>query len=312
MAYVPTKTLLEDANQRVYAVGAFNINNLEFLQAILAAAEASRSPVLIETSEGAIKYAGKGNIQVGAQILCDMVNTFASSLSVPVSMHLDHGKDIKYIMAAIKAGYGSVMIDASDKPFEENVQETAYVTKIAHAAGVSVEAELGTLKGIEDNVVSEESILVNPDEAQQFVERTGVDFLAPAIGTSHGAFKFKGEAKLDMERLKKVKALTGIPLVLHGASSVPQDWVEVANQHGGTIAGAKGLPLDVLKETISHGINKVNTDTDLRITFIAVMRKVLAEKGSEIDPRKIFGPAMDEVKSIIMERMEALGSCNKA
>jgi fructose-bisphosphate aldolase class II len=311
MAYVPTKVLLEEAHKNYYAVGAFNINNLEFLQAILAAAEEARSPVLIETSEGAIKYAGKGDIIAGAQILCDMVRTMAARLQVPVSMHLDHGKDLKYIMAAIKAGYGSVMIDASDKPFEENLSETSYVTQIAHAAGVSVEAELGTLKGIEDNVVSEESILVNPDEAQEFVERTKVDFLAPAIGTSHGAFKFKGEAKLDMQRLQEVKKRTNIPLVLHGASSVPQDWVEIANQYGGTIAGAKGLPLDVLKETISHGINKVNTDTDLRITFIAVIRKVLAEKGGEIDPRKIFSPAIEAVKSVIMERMEALGSCNK-
>jgi len=191
MPYVNTKEILSDANERRYAVGAFNVNNLEFLQAILLAAEDNRSPVIVATSEGAIKYAGAG----------------------PVSLHLDHGRNMEYILAAIKAGYSSVMIDASHLPFEENLRETSKVVEIAHAVGVSVEAELGKLKGIEDNIVERESVLVDPDEAKVFVEKTEVDFLAPAIGTSHGAFKFHGEAVLDLERLEKVKSLTDLPLV---------------------------------------------------------------------------------------------------
>ncbi|HPE68915.1 MAG TPA: class II fructose-1,6-bisphosphate aldolase [Thermotogota bacterium] len=312
MPYVPTKEILEDANRRGYAVGAFNINDLEFLQAIIAAAEEEKSPVLVETSEGAIKYAGHGNVQRGVDTLYQMVRQYADTVSVPVSLHLDHGKDFAYIMACIKGGYGSVMIDASSMPFQENLEETRRIVEIAHSVGIGVEAELGTLKGIEDNVVAAESILVDPNEAKQFVEQTKVDFLAPAIGTSHGAFKFKGAAKLDFNRLQKVKEFTQIPLVLHGASSVPEEYVELANQYGGKIEGAKGVPFDVLEESVRYGINKVNTDTDLRITFIATMRKVLHEKPGEIDPRKIFGPAISAVKEGIQERMRVLGSSGKA
>ena len=312
MPYVTTKEILEKANKEFYAVGAFNINNLEFLQAIIEAAQEKKSPVIIETSQGAIKYAGDGDIFRGAKIFVDMVRNFAASVDVPVSLHLDHGKDLKYIIAAIKAGYTSVMIDASDKPFEENLKITKEVVKIAHLAGVSVEAELGKLAGIEDEAVSAENVLVNPDEAKIFVEQTEVDFLAPAIGTSHGAFKFKGEAKIDFERLKKVKELTKIPLVLHGASSVIVEFKELAEKYGADFSGAKGVPADVLKEAVKFGINKVNTDTDLRMAFVAGLREYLTNNSKELDPRKFFKHAKAYIKKAVMDRMDVLGSSGKA
>jgi len=312
MPYVPTKEILGDAHAKVYGVGAFNINDLEFLQAVVGAGAEENSPVLIEVSEGAITYAGYGQVQRGADTLYAMVKEYADTVTIPVALHLDHGKEFKHIMACIKAGFGSVMIDASALPYEENLKETLRIVEIAHAVGVSVEAELGTLKGIEDNVEAAESILVDPAQADDFVKRTRVDYLAPAIGTSHGAFKFKGKAKLDLQRLRKVKELTGIPLVLHGASSVPEEMVALANQYGGKIEGAKGVPFEVLKECVEAGINKVNTDTDLRITFIAVLRKMLTEKPGEIDPRKLFGPAIEAVKEIVKARMRVLGSSGRA
>lgn len=313
MPYVrSTKEILEKASKEGYAVGAFNFNNLEFLQAILAAAEEEKAPVIVATSEGAIKYIGRGNIEAGAKLAVEMVKTLAEKVSVPVALHLDHGRDFNIIMAAIRAGYSSVMIDASHLPFEENLKETKRIVEIAHAVGIAVEAELGKLKGIEDNVVERESVLVDPEEARVFVKETSVDFLAPAIGTSHGAFKFKGEPVLDFERLKKVKENTGIPLVLHGASMVPQDMVELAKQYGAELSGAKGVPEDMLKKAIELGINKINIDTDLRITFVAYMRKVFAENKSEIDPRKIFDPVFAKVKEIVKERMRIFGSSGKA
>ncbi len=312
MPYVNTKVILDKANKEYYAVPAFNINNLEFLQAILEGAVLESAPVIIETSEGAIKYAGSGDPYLGAKVLAQMVRSYAETLPIPVSLHLDHGKHLEYIMAAIKAGYGSVMIDASDKPFEENLRITKKIVEIAHAAGVSVEAELGTLAGIEDNVQSAESILVNPDEAEQFVKETDVDFLAPAIGTSHGAFKFKGEPKLDIERLKEVKKRTGIPLVLHGASSVPQDMVTLANEYGAKLEGVKGVPGNLLIETVKGGINKVNTDTDLRISFLAGMRKYLAENPSQFDPRKYLGEGKKYVVQVVRDRLKLLGASGKA
>ncbi len=309
-----TKEILDKANEEYYGVGAFNINNLEFLQPIVDAAVEKSSPVIIETSEGAMSYAGNGDFRRGAKVLADMVRAFANEVNVPVALHLDHGHDIEHVLAAIQAGYSSVMIDASAKPYEENVTLTAEVVKIAHATGISVEAELGRLVGIEDNVsVSErDATLIDPNEAKDFVDRTGVDFLAPAIGTSHGAFKFKGEAKLDFERLQTVKKFTKMPLVLHGASTVLPRFVEEANKYGADIQGAKGVPYDILKESVKYGINKVNTDTDLRVAFIAELRKALYNDKPQIDPRKLFKPAMAAIKEVVMERMEVLGSVGKA
>ncbi|WP_448379225.1 class II fructose-1,6-bisphosphate aldolase [Fervidobacterium sp.] len=310
--YVNTKDILEKASKEYYAVPAFNINNMEFFHAILEGALEKRAPLIIETSEGAIKYAGNGDIFKGARYFVELVRLFADSVDIPIALHLDHGKHFEYIIAAIKAGYSSVMIDASEKPFEENLKETKEIVKIAHAAGVSVEAELGQLAGVEDNVVAAESVLVDPEQAKIFVEETGVDFLAPAIGTSHGAFKFKGEAKLDFERLKRVKELTKIPLVLHGASSVLPEYVKMAEEYGADLGGAKGVPEDQLKKCVELGINKVNTDTDLRIAFIAGLRKFLKENPKEFDPRHYLGAGKKLVKEVVMNRLEFLGAAGKA
>jgi fructose-bisphosphate aldolase class II len=314
MPYVNTKLILDRANKESYAVPALNINNLEFLQAIIDAGVEERSPVIIETSEGAIKYAGNGNVMLGARLFVSMVRSYAETVDIPVSLHVDHGKNFKILMAAIQAGYSSIMIDASEFPFEKNVIETKKMVEIAHSLGVSVEAELGRLVGIEDNVAveSHEAALVDPKEAEQFVKETGVDFLAPAIGTSHGAFKFKGEARLDFERLKTVKKLTGIPLVLHGASSVPKEVKDLAEEYGADFKGAKGVPGEILAESVKFGINKVNTDTDLRMAFIASLREFLAKNPGEFDPRKYFKTPKELVKNVIRERLRLLGCSNKA
>jgi len=299
--------VLQKAHEGNYAVGAFNFNNMETLQAILEAAEELSAPVIVETSEGAIHYAG-------ADMLFRMVEVLAHRISIPVVIHLDHGKDFNIIMAALRAGYTSIMIDASSHPFEENIRQTKRVVEIAHAMGVSVEAELGTLKGIEDNVSVDErdATLIHPDQAVTFVEETGIDYLAPAVGTSHGAFKYKGESKIDFDRLKEVKRLTKIPLVLHGASGVPSSLVEKAEKYGAKLAGAKGVSDEVLKEAVACGINKVNLDTDLRIATVGAIREVLAEHPEEIDPRKILGPAKEAMKEVVKHRIQLLGSAGKA
>lgn len=304
---VSGKVLLEKANKEGYAVGAFNINNMEMAQAIFEAANEASSPIFVQASEGAIKYAG-GN----------MLYSIVKSLSdkyphIPVSLHLDHGTSIESCIQAIKYGFTSVMIDASHHSFEENVHMTKAVCDIAHAVNVNVEAELGRLMGIEDNIsVSEhDSCLVDVKEAEEFVKLTNVDSLAPAIGTSHGAFKFKGEPKLDFARLVEVKSKCKIPLVLHGASSIPEYVREAFEATGGDLKGSKGVPANFLEEAIKGGINKVNTDTDLRILFMAHVRKIANEKPSEIDPRKFFIPAKEAVTKLIVERMQTLGSAGK-
>jgi len=314
MPYVNTRDILEKANKGFYAVPALNINNLEFLQAIVDAGVEEHSPVIIETSEGAIKYAGNGDAKLGARLFVSMVKGYADTVEIPISLHVDHGKNFDILMAAIQSGYSSVMIDASEYPFEKNVNETKKIVEIAHSLGVSVEAELGRLVGIEDNVLveSHEAALVDPDEAKRFVEETGIDFLAPAIGTSHGAFKFKGEARLDFERLKKVKELTGLPLVLHGASSVPEEVKNLAEEYGADFKGAKGVPGEILAESVRYGINKVNTDTDLRMAFIASLREFLAKNPGEFDPRKYFKTPKELVKNVTKARLRLLGCSNKA
>lgn len=307
MSLISTKIILDNADKNGYAVGAFNINDMEFLQAIFSAALAEKSPIIIAASEGAMKYAG-------ADMIYSMVKTISDAHpDIPVALHLDHGSNLSAVMTAIRAGFTSVMIDASHFPFEENLKITKQVVNVCRPLGISVEAELGRLKGIEDNVsvAERDAVLVNPEEAIDFVSASGIDFLAPAIGTSHGAFKFKGEAKLDFERLKKVKELTGIPLVLHGASSVPEAASKKFEEFGGDLKGAKGVPFNVLKEAIRYGINKVNTDTDLRIAFLARVRESIATDKTQIDPRKIFGPARDYVTEIIRERMKILGSSGR-
>jgi fructose-bisphosphate aldolase class II len=299
--------ILNKAHKEGYAVGAFNINNMEMLKAIFESANEVNSPIIVEASEGAIKYAG-------AEMLYAMTKTLSEQYPhIPVALHLDHGTSVKSCIQAIRAGFTSVMIDASHDSFDENLAKTKAVVEIAHSVNVGVEAELGRLMGIEDNIaVSErDAVLVNVNEAEIFVKNSGVDYLAPAIGTSHGAFKFKGEPKLDFERLQQVKQKTDIPLVLHGASSIPDEVRQAFESTGGDLKGSKGVPFNFLTQSVKGGINKVNTDTDLRIAFIAEVRKIANENRSEFDPRKFFKPAINSVKNQIIKRMEILGSVGK-
>ena len=300
MPLVSGSDILLEARRGGYAVGAFNFNNLEFLQAITGAAEAEQTPVFLATSEGAVAYAG-------LDFIIAMVRAAAARTAIPLALHLDHGRNLDLIQSCIKAGYTSVMIDASHLPFEENLHITKQVVQMAHPAGVSVEAELGRLKGVEDivAVAERDAVLVDPAQAQQFVRETGVDSLAPAIGTVHGAFKFKGEPKLDFDRLKRVNELTGIPLVLHGASSVPEELRRAAEEFGVKIAGARGVPLEDIQQAIHAGVCKVNVDTDLRLAMLASIRQTLTEHPEEIDPRKILGPARDAIAKLVQERIRA-------
>ena len=304
---VTNKELLRAARQGKYAVGAFNINNMEFLQAITGAAEELASPAIIALSEGAIKYAGFRNI-------VEMVTLAAKERTVPISLHLDHGKDMDLIARCIEEGFTSVMIDGSALPFEENVAVTAAIVQKARSKGVSVEGELGKLAGIEDNVsvAEREAILTDPAQAAEFVKRTGVDALAIAVGTSHGAYKFKGEARLAIDRISEIAARVPTLLVLHGASGVKQENVDIANKYGAAIKGAKGVPDDAIVEAIRRGISKVNIDTDMRIAFTAYVRKALAEKPEEIDPRKVLGPGRDAIAAVVREKMKLFGSAGKA
>lgn len=299
--------ILQKAHKEGYGVGAFNFVNFEMLNAIFQAANEANSPIIIQSSEGAIKYMG-----------IDMVVGMAKIMSaryphIPVALHLDHGTSFESTQKAIQAGFTSVMIDASHHCFEENLEMTSKVVKEAHKHGVSVEAELGRLMGIEDNISVDEkdAVLVNPKEAEVFVKESNVDYLAPAIGTSHGAFKFKGEPKLDFERLQEVKKLTNIPLVLHGASAIPDYVRDAFLSTGGDLKGSKGVPFEFLQEAVKGGINKVNTDTDLRIAFMAEVRRVANEDKTQFDLRKFFTPAMEAMKKVMIERMHLLGSANK-
>jgi fructose-bisphosphate aldolase class II len=300
------KDLLLPARKNAYAVGAFNINNLESLLAVAEAASDEKSPAIIAVTPSAIKYAG-------LSYLAKIARTAAESASVPMSLHLDHGENFETASKCIEAGFTSVMIDGSFLKFEENIALTKQVVNFAHSKGVSVEAELGRLAGVEESTVEEkEAVLTDPNVAKEFVETTGVDALAVAIGTSHGAYKFKAEPKLDFERLRVIKERVAVPLVLHGASSVPQWIIEKATKYGAELAGAKGIPESNIKQAISLGIAKINIDTDLRLAFTATVREVLANSPKEFDPRKILGPAKEAMKEVVKGKMRLFGSSGKA
>ncbi len=303
---VTNKELMVPARKNGYAIGAFNVQNLESTLAVVEAATEEKSPVIMQITPSVIKYAGLAYI-------AGLVKTAAQLAPVPVAVHLDHGEDFETAAKCIDAGFTSVMIDGSFLKFEENVALTKRVVDVAHQKGVSVEAELGKLAGVEERSVEEkEAILTDPETAVEFVERTGVDALAVAIGTSHGAYKFKSEAKLDLERLKAISGKVSIPLVLHGASSVPQWIVEKATKYGAELSGAKGIPEEELKKAISLGIAKINIDTDLRLAFTATVREVLASSPKEFDPRKILGPAKAAMKEVAKGKMRLFGSTGKA
>jgi len=309
MPLVTSKEMFKKAYEGGYAIGAFNINNMEIVQAIVDAAYEEKSPVILQASAGARKYAGSIYIKKLAEAAVAMYP------DLPIVLHLDHGETFEICKECIDDGFTSVMIDGSKLPFEENIKLTKKVVEYAHSRGVVVEAELGKLAGIEDNIkVSErEATFTDPDQAVEFVERTGIDSLAIAIGTSHGAYKFKGEPKLDFDRLKVIsEKLKGFPLVLHGASSVPQFIVEKANNFGGKIDNAKGVPEEMLRKSAQMGICKINIDTDLRLAMTSTIREELAKNPGEFDPRKYLGPARDAVKSIVKHKIKnVLGSSNK-
>jgi fructose-bisphosphate aldolase class II len=303
---VTNKDLLYPARQNAYAVGAFNINNLESLLAVAEAAAEEKSPVIVAVTPSAIKYAG-------LPYLAKIAKTAAETAPVSMSVHLDHGENFETVSKCIEAGFTSVMIDGSFLKFEENVALTKQVVDFAHQKGVAVEAELGRLAGVEESTVEEkETVLTDPNAAKEFVEKTDVDALAVAIGTSHGAYKFKAEPKLDFERLKLIREKVNVPLVLHGASSVPQWIIEKAVKYGAELTGAKGIPEEHIKKAISLGIAKINIDTDLRLAFTATIREFLANSPKEFDPRKILGPAKEAMKEVVKSKMRLFTSAGKA
>ena len=298
--------ILQAARDGKHGVGAFNTNNMEITQAILEAADETGSPVILAISEGAIKYGGRP--------LIDMVVHEAGVARVPVAVHLDHGSSFETCLRCIRWGFTSVMIDKSHEDEKTNTQETKKVVEAAHAVGVTVEAEIGRLGGVEEHVVvaEEDAILTKADEAERFMKNTGADYLAVAIGTSHGANKGTGRPYIHHERIQEIAALIPNPLVMHGASGVPQDVVKRLNDAGGHLADAVGIHEDDVRKAVTEGIAKINTDTDLRLAFTASLREILKDKPREFDPRKILGPARDEMKRIIKERMDVFGSAGKA
>jgi fructose-bisphosphate aldolase class II len=298
--------MYEKAVKETYAIPQFNVNNLEFIQAALEVAEEMKAPVILAASTSAIKYAG-------IDYLMAIVRTGSARIAAPVAIHLDHGARIEDAKMCIDAGFNSVMIDASKEPLEENIRITREVVRMAAAGGVCVEAELGRLGGIEDDVqVSEhEAFLTDPGEAERFVRESGVHALAIAVGTSHGAYKFKHEPKLAMDRITEIKKRTRIALVLHGASGVTRELLDKAAKYGAQLPGAMGVPDAAYKDAVARGINKINIDTDLRLAFMGAVREVLATKPGEFDPRKILGPGKEAVKEQMRNKIRLFGCAGK-
>ena len=310
MPLVTTKEMFEKSMKEGFAIGAFNVNNMELIQGIVDAAAENNSPVILQASSSAIKYAR-------INYLMKMVEAAVEEdPNIPIAIHLDHGPDFETCKMCVDNGFTSVMFDGSKYDFEENIRLTKEVVDYAHAHGVVVEAELGKLAGIEDdvNVSASDAMYTDPAQAEEFVRRTGVDSLAIAIGTSHGAYKFKGEAKLRFDILKQIKErIPNTPIVLHGASTVIPELVNMCNEYGGNIPGAKGVPDEILHEASISGVSKINVDTDLRLAMTAGIRKVFVEDPSAFDPRKYLIPARELVKETVSHKMkDVFGSSNKA
>lgn len=308
MALVTTKEMFKKAYEGEYAIGAFNINNMEILQGIVDAAEETGSNVIVQVSSSALKYARPTYLK-------KLVEAAVEDSTIDIALHLDHGADFDACKTAVDLGFTSVMIDGSHHDFEENIRVTKEVVEYAHSKGVVVEAELGRLAGVEDevNVSAEDSSYTDPQQAKEFVERTGVDSLAIAIGTSHGANKFTGEPKLEFGILKEImNLLPNFPLVLHGASSVYAEAVAVCNDNGGQLKGTKGVPDDMLREANRLGVCKINVDTDLRIAFTGQVRKAFNDNPGNFDPRKYLGPAREEIKATVAHKMrKVFGSATR-
>ncbi len=311
MPLVTTTEMFKKAYEGGYAVGAFNVNNMEMIQAIVEAANECRSPVILQVSAGARKYANPVYLR-------HLVQAAAETTNIPIAMHLDHGADFEICKDSIDAGFTSVMIDASSKPWEENIAITKKVVEYAHSKGVVVEAELGKLAGVEDDVAvdAKDAQFTSPDEVEEFTSKTGIDSLAIAIGTSHGAYKFKPgqDPKLRIDILEEIgKRLPNFPIVLHGASSVPQDQVAIVNEFGGSMPNAIGIPESELRKAAKLAVCKINIDSDLRVAFTAAIRKHFAEHPDHFDPRQYLGDARANMKEIVKHKIiNVLGSANKA
>jgi fructose-bisphosphate aldolase class II len=305
MPLVTSKEMFKKAYEGGYAIGAFNVNNMEIIQGITEAAKEVNAPLILQVSAGARKYAKH-------VYLMKLVEAALEDTGLNICLHLDHGEDFEICKACVDGGFTSVMIDGSKYPFKENVRITKQVVDYAHSKGVVVEGELGKLAGIEDaiNVSEADAAFTRPEEVQEFVEATGVDSLAIAIGTSHGAYKFKGEPRLRFDILEEVqRRLPGFPIVLHGASSVLPEYVEDINKYGGKMPGAKGVPEDMLRKAASMAVCKINIDSDLRLAMTASIRKYFALHPEEFDPRKYLGPARDAIKELVKHKLINVLGC---
>lgn len=307
MALVTSTEMFKKAYAGQYAIGAFNVNNMEIIQGIVDAAKQEKSAIILQVSAGARKYANPIYLR-------KLVEAAIEDSGLDIVLHLDHGDSVEMCKKCVDDGFTSVMIDASHHSFEENIRITKEVVEYAHSKGVVVEAELGRLAGVEDavNVSKEDASYTDPDQAVEFVQRTGIDSLAIAIGTSHGAYKFKGEPKLDFARLEVItNLLPEFPLVLHGASTVLPEFVELCNKYGGNIPGAQGVPEHMLRQASKLGVCKINIDTDLRLAMTAAIRRHLVENPSDFDPRKYLGPARDAIQGMVQHKIKnVLGSSN--
>ncbi len=312
MALVTTKKMFAMAYKHGYAIGAFNVNNMEITQGIMFAAAEEEAPVILQVSRGARKYASMRYLR---RIIDAAVE---ENPNIPITMHLDHGDTFETCKQFVDEGFTSVMIDGSHYSFDENVALTKQVVDYAHRHGVVVEGELGQLGGIEEDVIGVGAAdihkhLTDPNEVVEFVGQTGVDSLAIAIGTSHGAFKFKSEPKLAFDVLEQVsEKLPGFPLVMHGSSSVPKEYTDLINKYGGQMPDAKGVPEEAISKAARMAVCKVNFDTDLRMAMTAAIRQVFAEKPAEFDPRNYLGPARDAIKTMVRGRFHVLGCAGKA
>ena len=312
LGLVNTREMFAKAIKGGYAIPAFNFNNMEQLQAIISACVEANSPVILQVSAGARKYANQTLLRYMAQGAVEYAKELGRN--IPICLHLDHGDTFELCKSCIDMGFSSVMIDGSHLPYDENVALTRKVVEYAHPRGIWVEAELGKLAGVEEHVSNADHVYTDPDQAVDFVERTGCDSLAVAIGTSHGAYKFKGEAKLDFERLEEIgKRLPDYPLGLHGASSVPQEFVEACNKFGGQVGGARGVPEDMLRKAAGMGVCKINVDTDIRLAVTASIRQYLVEHPEAFDPRAYLKPARQAVKDMVAHKIRnVMGSSGKA
>lgn len=314
MGLVTSKEMFKKAYDGGYAIGAFNVNNMEIVQGIMDAAVENNSPVILQVSAGARKYANPVYLKKLVEAAID--SNKLKETDIPVVLHLDHGADFETCKDCIDSGFTSVMIDASKYDFDTNVEITKKVVEYAHERGVVVEAEIGKLAGVEDdvNVSDSDAMYTSPKEAEEFVKLTGCDSLAIAIGTSHGAYKFKGEPKLRYDILEEVsKRLPGFPIVLHGASSVPEEFVNMCNKYGGNIPGAKGVPEEMLRKAATMAVCKINIDSDIRLAMTANIRKCFVENPDVFDPRTYLGKAREAVKNMVSHKMvNVLGCNNKA